>query len=274
MIRSQHFLGPSIPTNEVRVTHVTQSFRFLAFMSMFGLIAALRHPATFLSSAPMTSQLIFWAIGFTFFSFAYRLWTILVFRIAMRIGRPTMSEALVMLIVTVKSCALLIPVASFLGMSPTIDEVLRFGLFCFLLFEAGAYVYMAWADRILFPEVYQSEGPTHDRPPGHEIFFRDTDIPITELETISAHANGIEVTGLGRCVFVNRRFSGAVAELPIDLGFKIHRSVWISLKVATKILRDDRQLLVVLPDGRRLPVARSRQQEFENWLAQMEHVAD
>lgn len=266
MIRSKHILGPSIPTSEDRVAHVTRSPRFLAYMSLFGVLAALRHPATALSAAPVTVQIIFWAIGFVVFSVAYSFGTVVVFRASMRLKRSTMSEALVMLIVTVQSCAVLVPVAFLLGIELDAGEIIRFALFCFLLFEVGAYVYIAWADRILFPEVYQSASPAPDRAPGLEIFFRGTDLPVSELETISARDNGIEVTGLGRSLFVDRRFGGAVAELPVDLGFKIHRSVWVSLKVATNVIREDRTLLVVLPDGRRLPVARSRQQEFENWL--------
>ncbi|MBF9060366.1 hypothetical protein HKCCSP123_14375 [Rhodobacterales bacterium HKCCSP123] len=269
MIRSKHILGPSIPTSEVRVAHVTRSPRFLAFMSLFGLIAALRHPAESLSSTPVTTQVIFWTVAFALFSAAYSVWTIVIFRISMRLGRRTMSETLVMFCVTLQSCALLVPVGALLGVPLDPAEMVRFLVFCFLLFEIGAYIYIAWADRVLFPEVYKDPGPTPLRPPGHEIFFRGTDLPIAELETISARDNGIEVTGLGRTLFVNRVFGGAVAELPIDLGFTIHRSVWVSLKVVGGVRREGRHLLVILPDGRRLPVARSRQKEFENWLDQM-----
>lgn len=270
MIRSRHILGPSVPTSEVRVAHVTRSPRFIAFMSLFGLIAALRHPAESLSSSPITTQLIFWAVAFPLFTAAYSFWTVLIFRASMRLGRRAMSEALVMLIVTLKSGALLWPVATVLGVQLSPGEMVRFLVFCFLLFEVGAYVYIVWADRVLFPEVYHDPGPTPLRPPGHEIFFRGTDLPVAELETISARDNGIEVTGMGRTVFVDRAFGGAVAELPVDLGFTIHRSVWVSLKVAGEIQREGRNMLVVLPDNRRLPVARSRQKEFENWLDQME----
>lgn len=269
MIRSRHVLGPSIPTSEVRVTHVTRSPRFIAFMSLFGLIAALRHPVETLSSSPVTTQVVFWAIAFSLFSVGYSFWTVLIFRMSLRLGRRSMSETLVMLVVTLQSCALLVPVAAFLGVPVTLGEMARFLVFCFLLFEVGAYIYMAWADRVLFPEVYQDPAPKPLRPSGHEIFFRGTDLPVAELETISARDNGIEVTGMGRTLFVDRAFGVAVAELPVDLGFTIHRSVWVSLKVADDIQREGRTLLVVLPDNRRLPVARSRQKEFENWLEQM-----
>lgn len=269
MIRSQHLLGPSIPTSEIRVVHVTRSPRFLAFMSLFGLIAALRHPAETLSSSPVMTQIIFWAIAFPLFSAAYSFWTVLIFRLSMRLGRRAMSETLVMLIVTLKCCALLFPVAVLLGVQLGQSEMLRFLVFCFLLFEVGAYIYMVWADRVLFPEVYQDPATTPLRPPGQEIFFRGTDLPITELETISARDNGIEVTGMGRTLFVGRPFGVAVSELPIDLGFTIHRSVWVSMKVAGNIQREGRNLFVILPENRRLPVSRSRQKEFENWLEQM-----
>ena len=269
MIRSRHILGPSIPTSEVRVAHVTRSPRFIAFMSLFGMIAALRHPAESLSSSPITTQVIFWTFAFPLFSAFYSLWTVLIFRISMRLGRRAMSETLVMFIVTAKSCTLLVPVAVFLGIPIELGESLRFLVFCFLLFEVGAYIYMAWADRVLFPEVYRDPAPTPLRPSGHEVFFRGTDLPVAELETISARDNGIEVTGMGRTLFVDRAFGVAVAELPVDLGFTIHRSVWVSLKVAGNIQREGRNMLVTLPDNRRLPVARSRQKEFENWLDQM-----
>jgi hypothetical protein len=269
MIRCQHILGPSIPTSEIRIAHVLRSPRFLAFMSLFGLIAVLRHPATSLSAAPVTSQLIFWVIGFTLFAAGYSFWTVLLFRLSLRLGRRSMSEALVMFVVTLQTCALAVPLALLLGISFEAGELLRFFLFCFLLFEIGAYVYIAWADRVLFPEVYQDPGPSPLRPQGLESFFRGTDLPVAELETISARDNGIEVTGLGRTIFVGRRFGVAVAELPLDLGFTIHRSVWVSLKVARTVRREGRQLLVILPGNKRLPVARSRQKEFENWLDQM-----
>ena len=269
MIVSRHILGPAIPTSEVRVAHVTQSPRFVAFMSLFGMIAALQHPVASLSTAPIGDQVIFWAIGFTLFTVAYSFWTVAVFRLSMRLGRRSMSEILVMLIVTVKCCALLVPVALLLDIRIERGEYLRFVIFCLILFEIGAYIYMAWADRVLFPEVYRDPNPAPVRPQGREILFRGTDMPIAELETISARDDGIEVTGMGRSLSVDRRFGLAVAELPVDLGFKIHRSVWVSLKVARQVRREGRQLLVVLPDNRRLPVARSRRKEFETWLDQM-----
>ena len=87
---------------------------------------------------------------------------------------------------------------------------------------------------------------------------------------ISASDEGIEVVGMGQAWSVARPFGVVVSELPVDLGFQIHRSIWISRELAQRHESDGRRMYVTLSDGRRLPVARSRQREFQNWVRLIE----
>jgi hypothetical protein len=273
MIRFKFIFGPSIPLSEARVRFENRPAPVNLYYLIFMGIAALFHPSDQLSSAPIMLQVAFWGTGFLLFLFGFRLMQVLFLRLAVARGWTTLYVQ-VPLELTVNLLALyLYGFALWFGI-PTDDwrDLAEFYVFCVVLFELGAFCYISYADRTVYPEVYETKGPKSAAQMGaqtsrREIFLRGSTIPVHQVEVIVAQGNGVEATGLGQSAFIARPFGKVVSELPMDLGFQIHRSLWLARDLAVNFATDGRKHLVVLPDGRRFPVARSRQRDYRKWLA-------
>lgn len=270
MLRLKHILGPSIPMNEGRVFRFWRSYKYMAYLLLFAVVAALRHPAESLSSAPLSAQIAFWAIGLFAVLNIHGIVHLVIIRLTLWSGRKNIPELLVMVLTLAVVCVIMHPIGLMLGIRfGSFGEWLVFYLFLLILFEAAAFGFLKWGDRVVFPEIYRIPGPDPEKRSGTEVILRGTDLPIEAIDMLTSVDKGTEVLGMGRSVFLDRRFGVVVSELPVDLGFQIHRSVWISHARARDVVRDGRRMLIELPDGRHLPVARSRQTEFENWLRLM-----
>lgn len=273
MIRYKFIFGPSIPLSEARVRFENRPAPVRLFFLLFVGIAALFHPSDQLSSAPITLQIGFWGTCFLLFLFGYRLILILCLRLAVARGWTTLYVQGPLEIMINLLALYLYGFALWFGI-PTDDwrDLAEFYVFCVVLFELGAFCYIAYADRAVYPEVYEPKRPESGAQMGaqtsqREIFLRGSTLPVHQVEVIVAQGNGVEATGLGRAEFIARPFGQVVAELPVDLGFQIHRSLWVARDLAVNFVTDERKHLVVLPDGRRIPVARSRQRDYRSWLA-------
>ncbi len=271
MIRYKFIFGPSIPMNDARIWHQSWTPQVRLYFLIFAIIAAVFHPSDQLSSAPLALQVAFWTVGYLIYIFAYPIIQLACVRFVLMLGRSTLFMNVPLELTNLLLAAVMYGFARLVGI-PTQDgwDLAQFVAFNVMLFELGGFCYLAYADRTIFPEVYAVAGPTPpDRPP-REIFLRGSTIPVHLVEVISAQENGVRATGQGQSAFIPRPFGLVVSELPVDLGFQIHRSLWVSRNLALNFVSEGRKHFIQLPDGRRFPIARSRRREYRNWLAMNE----
>lgn len=267
MMRLKQVFGPSIPISEARVWRHATSPQFVVYMAVFATVAAIWHPHAGLKAAPFLAQLVFWVTGLVLFIFAYGAVHLTMIRISLRFGIMTIWETAVMFLTTALMVLPILIIFPLLGIETGgFTDLAGLVLFCFALFEIGAFGYLAFGDQVLYPEIYASPDTADRNDPKGEIFLRGTPLPVAKVEMIRSTDDGFEAFGMGQTYAAKRRFGLVLSELPVDLGFQIHRSIWVSRPLAEKHHRDGRTLYVSLSDGKRLPVARSRQSEFENWL--------
>ncbi|MCZ8133474.1 MAG: LytTR family DNA-binding domain-containing protein [Rhodobacteraceae bacterium] len=277
MIRYTFAFGPSIQLNEARVRYQSKSSPLRLYFLLFAGTAALFHPSDQLGSAPFMVQAGFWISGLLLFIYTHRILLIASIRLALARRWNTLYVHGPLELTLFLVALYLYGYAQYFGI-PTADrgDLAQFYLFCITLFELGAFCYVAYADRAIYPEIYEQKAPEPGAESGtpteaqrlqREIFLRGSTLPVHQVEVIVAQGNGVEATGLGRAEFIARPFGQVVAELPVDLGFQIHRSLWVARDLAVNFVTDERKHLVVLPDGRRIPVARSRQRDYRSWLA-------
>lgn len=271
MILLKHPLGPGVPMSEARVYRFANQPLFFVYELAFALVAALWHPHEFLRAAPLHSQAIFWVVSLPVFVITYTLIHLGLLRLCQKFSIMTLWEPLIMVLAIGTMMLPTLAFFSILGIKTGGWQVMvGFFAFCFALFEIAAFGYLAFADKVLFPEVYAA--PEEEAEPDglHEVFLRGTTLPVAQVEMIRSVDEGVEVYGMGQTQLAKRRFGVVVAELPVALGFQIHRSIWISRKLALNRQKDGRSVVVTLSNGKRLPVARSRQGEFENWVHLLE----
>lgn len=271
MMILKHIFGPSIPMSEARTFRFVNQPMLLAYAGAFALVAAFLHPHAFLRTAPLLEQVAYWTIGLPIFIWAYALIHLGIFRISLKLCIQTIPETLIMFLTVLFMTLPTIGIFWLFGIQTGgIMEIALFFVFCFALFEIAAFGYLAFADRALFPEVYAAPDAEPDVSGTYDIFLRGTPLPLAQVEMIRSVDNGFEAYGMGETHTGKRRFGLVIAELPVDLGFQINRSIWVSRKLAENRQKDGRNVYVTLSNGKRLPVARSRQGEFENWTRMLQ----
>lgn len=259
--------------SEARVYRSINQPLFFVYEGAFVLVAALWHPHVFLKAAPLLNQAIFWVGSLPVFVVTYTLIHLGLLRLCQKLSIMTLWETVIMALTVGTMILPTVVFFSVLGIETGgWQEMAGFFAFCFALFEIAAFGYLAFADRVLFPEVYDApeEEEETDSNGLHEVFLRGTTLPVAQVEMIRSVDEGVEVYGMGQTQLAKRRFGVVVAELPVALGFQIHRSIWISRKLAANRQKDGRSVVVTLSSGKKLPVARSRQDEFENWILTLE----
>lgn len=270
MMRLRHAFGVSMPMSEARVWHQSWTPQLRLYFLLFGVIAALFHPCDQLASAQVAVQLAFWVIGYAIFVFLYPFVLLGCLRVAQIRGWSGVYISLPLQITMTIMALTMFGFAKVVDI-PTDDvwDLVEFVAFNTALFELAAYCYVAYVDPVIFPEVYEA-APSVDpdrKQPMREVILRGSTIPVALVEVISAQDNGVLVTSKGQVEFIARPFGLVVSELPVDLGFQIHRSLWVSRNLALNFVVEGRRHLIQLPDGRRFPIARSRQAEYRNWLS-------
>lgn len=157
MMRSKHLLGPSLITNESRLLRCLRSPKFHAFVYLNGALLTLLNPSPTIAAAPWTTILAIWAMGSTLFIPIYLGWQWVLLRLWIRPGHIEVPEIIVM------SLTLLILTPVFLGFAAVLDvrvtnptEVVVIFVFALIMLEGTSYVYIRFADRLLFPDVYAS----------------------------------------------------------------------------------------------------------------------
>lgn len=267
MMRLRHIFGASMPISEGRVWHQSWTPQLRLYFLLFAAIAALCHPSDQLGSVSIVLQAAFWVLGYLIFIFCYPFFVLGSLRVAQIRGWSSVYDSIPLHLTLTLIAAVLYGLAKVVGI-PTSDtwDLVGFVAFNVALFELAAFCYIAYVDQFIFPEVYAdpTEEVRDQRP--REFILRGSTIPVHLVEVISAQDNGVLVTAQGQEAFIARPFGLVVSELPVDLGFQIHRSLWVSRNLALNFVIEERRHLIQLPDGRRFPIARSRQAEYRNWL--------
>lgn len=267
MMRLRYPFGPGIPMSEARIWYQSWTPQLRLYFLLFAAISALFHPSEQLASASITVQLLFWGIGYLIFIFSYPFILLSCLRIAQIRGWSGVYISIPLELTNLLMAAIMYGFAGLVGI-PTEDiwDIAGFVAFIIALFELAAFCYVTYADQVIFPEVYEIAPAGSPVQQPREFILRGSTIPVALVEVISAQDNGVLVTGPMQEVFIARPFSLVVSELPVDLGFQIHRSLWVSRNLALNFVSEGRRHFILLPDGRRFPIARSRQAEYRNWL--------
>ncbi len=87
-------------------------------------------------------------------------------------------------------------------------------------------------------------------------------VEVDSLVRLSAQGNYVEVSTLAGRHLVLLPFHEAIALLPPEAGIRVHRSHWVSQTAVHEIDRQGREMNLVLTDGTKVPVSRSRQTEI------------
>ncbi len=77
----------------------------------------------------------------------------------------------------------------------------------------------------------------------------------------------IRVVTLKGEMLILHNLKDAISELPADLiGIQTHRSFWVNLKYIEKILKKKLQSVLILSNGKSVPVSRRRISSVKNFL--------
>lgn len=266
MMRLRHILGPSLLTNESRILRTFRSPPFHAYIYLNGALLTLLNPSPTIAAAPLATVLAIWAIGALLFIPIYSGWELVYLRLWVRPGRIDVPEIAVMSLTLLTLAPIFFGFSSVMGVYVTnLTEVAVIFVFTLIMLQCTSYIYIRFVDRVLFPDVYATP-QSQDEPDARPMFVQGTTLPLHHVETIMARGRYTEVATRSETQIARIRFGDLIAELPLDCGFQIHRSIWVSRALANNTVRDGRRTYIDIPPGRRLPVAREREREFENWL--------
>ena len=99
------------------------------------------------------------------------------------------------------------------------------------------------------------------------VHILNTDFLLSEILALSAEAHYVAVhLKSGQKRLLRGRISDAAGAMPENAGRLIHRSHWVAGWAVEDVEADARQTMVVLVDGSRFPVARTKVAELRDWL--------
>lgn len=259
----------TMPMSEARIWRHNLAPQTRIYVLLFAIIGAVFHPSEQISSASLGAQAVFWIVGYSGFILFYFILSIASIRVSQWMEWEGVFMHVPLQGAIYATGFVLYMVAPYIGIA-TADhwDLFYFTLFNVLIYELAAYLYVAYGDRAMYPEVY-SDRPADAVISGrtYEVFLRGSTMPVHEVDMITAFEEGANATsGIETC-YIARPFGEVIAELPLSMGFQIHRSVWVSRRLAVNFQTEGRSTFVTLPDGRRYPVARARQKIYKRWAA-------
>lgn len=109
-----------------------------------------------------------------------------------------------------------------------------------------------------------------ERPHYPVVNILGVDFRSDEVLALSAEAHYVSVLQTnGKTRLLRGRISDAADAMPPALGRMVHRSHWVAADAADTLILNGRNYVLLLKNGKRLPVARNRQNEIKAWLGQM-----
>ncbi|WP_299477254.1 LytTR family DNA-binding domain-containing protein [Cypionkella sp.] len=110
----------------------------------------------------------------------------------------------------------------------------------------------------LLPEAF-----VDDEGPGSEAHVAGFTIKSKDIKYITANEHYISISIEGQPdIFVRSRLKDLVTQLPMSLGYSIHRSHWVAWSSISSVIKEDDRTLVVMEDLRRFSVARAKRADF------------
>ena len=89
----------------------------------------------------------------------------------------------------------------------------------------------------------------------------------TDIICLMSELHYIRVVTLKGEMLILYNLKDAISELPVDLiGIQIHRSFWVNLKYIEKIIKKKLQNILILSNGKSVPVSRRRLSLVKNFL--------
>lgn len=92
-------------------------------------------------------------------------------------------------------------------------------------------------------------------------------VRLSELLAISAEEHYVRIQTTQGSELLRGRISDLEAQLPPELGMRIHRSHWVATAAVTRLHRKRDNWSLELRDGTEVPVARPRRDNVRDWLA-------
>lgn len=87
-----------------------------------------------------------------------------------------------------------------------------------------------------------------------------------DLISVSADEHFLRIVTASRTRFLRGRIADVEAQLPPEIGLRVHRSHWVAATAVAGLERAEGGLRLVLGGGARVPVARGRQQQVRDWV--------
>lgn len=269
MSRIKHILGPSIPKSEAWVLGAMRVPKFQLFTLTTGALMGLLTPMVGLTQAPFLIQTGYWLLAAVLFLPIYGAFEVFFLSLFRRLGWTHVPEILLSVPTALIVAAITLPLLPLVGVYLTSEEKLYGVATSIVLLQGVSYIYIRFVHVLIFPELYEATTVDDMSPPpeGAQLFLRGTTLPMWKVEVIRADGPYTEVVAGCDVQRIRARFSTVIADLPTDLGFQIHRGIWISRNLVLGSRKDGRRISVRLPSGSMLPVARDREAEFTNWMS-------
>lgn len=107
-------------------------------------------------------------------------------------------------------------------------------------------------------------------PPAMTVRLFGQNFPIARITALEAEEHYVVIhLRDGAPQILRGRIGDAVTTMPEGVGRQVHRSHWVAAAAVVKGQSENGQLVILLADGRKVPVARSRQAEVRDWLRQI-----
>jgi hypothetical protein len=108
---------------------------------------------------------------------------------------------------------------------------------------------------------------TSPHPEHRHILIGAEKVSVCDVHHIEAREHHVRVTLANASITHRARLSDIIAQTLPEDGFQTHRSWWVSKRAARSLERDGDRHVLTLHDNTRVPVARTRLAEVQNWIA-------
>lgn len=127
---------------------------------------------------------------------------------------------------------------------------------------------------IIYPKVVEEQGVELEATPEvavvHERRYIDAGgvpIAVGEVLYLEAQQSYVNIVTTTRSYLVRRKFSECISDVPEDMGKQVHRSYWVNRSAVADFQRlNQYSFQIILNNGVKIPVARTRSTEIENWF--------
>ncbi|GGB13103.1 LytTR family DNA-binding domain-containing protein [Allosediminivita pacifica] len=132
--------------------------------------------------------------------------------------------------------------------------------------EIFTFIFMHYVRPMILGRENGQDGTAKTRVRERRILIGAEPVPLEKLRVIEAREHHVHVTLDGRTLTQRARLGDIVAQTGPDDGVQPHRSWWVASGAAHTLVQDNGRPVLVLHDGRQIPVARARLPAVRDWL--------